>query len=240
MLRLNKRKILTMNYKPEDIIPSISIDCIIFGLDQRKLKVLFVKRSIEPAKGHWALPGGFVLEQEDLDQSARRTLEDLTGLRELYMEQVHTFGQVNRYPLRRVVTVAYYALINYTLDNLKAGPDASDIHWFDISELPELVFDHQHILDTTLAFLRAKVRTEPIGFELLPPKFTLTQLQGLYEAVLGTTFDTRNFRKKLLKMNLLLPLEETQTGVAHRAARLYTFNKEIYQKLKGKGFTFEL
>jgi 8-oxo-dGTP diphosphatase len=229
-----------MNYKPEGIIPSISIDCIIFGLDQRKLKVLFVKRSIEPAKGHWALPGGFVLVEEDLNQAARRTLEDLTGLRELYMEQVHTFSQVNRYPLRRVITVAYYALINYTLENLQAGPDASAIHWFDISDLPELVFDHQHILDTTLAALRSRVRTEPIGFELLPAKFTLTQLQGLYEAVLGTTFDTRNFRKKILKMNLLLPLAETQTGVAHRAARLYAFNKEIYQKLKGKGFTFEL
>lgn len=229
-----------MNYKPEDIIPTISIDCIIFGLDQRKLKVLLVRRSIEPAKGSWALPGGFVLQQEDLDQSARRTLADLTGLRELYMEQVHTFGQVNRYPLRRVVTVAYYALINYTLDNLQAGPDTSDIQWCDILELPELVFDHRHILDTTLAYLRAKVRTEPIGFELLPEKFTLSQLQALYEAVLGTTFDTRNFRKKLLKMNLLVPLEETQQGVAHRAARLYTFNKDSYQKLKAKGFSFEL
>lgn len=229
-----------MNYKPEDIIPTISIDCIIFGLDQRKLKVLLVRRSVEPAKGCWALPGGFVLEQEDLDQSARRTLEDLTGLRQLYMEQVHTFGQVNRYPLRRVVTVAYYALINYTLDNLKAGPDTSDIQWCDILDLPELVFDHQHILDTALAFLRAKVRTEPIGFELLPEKFTLSQLQALYEAVLGTTFDTRNFRKKLLKMNLLVSLDETQKGVAHRAARLYTFNKDSYQKLKDKGFAFEL
>lgn len=229
-----------MNYKPEDIIPTISIDCIIFGLDQRKLKVLLVRRSIEPAKGSWALPGGFVLQQEDLDQSARRTLADLTGLRELYMEQVHTFGQVNRYPLRRVVTVAYYALINYTLDNLQAGPDTSDIQWCDILELPELVFDHRHILDTTLAYLRAKVRTEPIGFELLSEKFTLSQLQALYEAVLGTTFDTRNFRKKLLKMNLLVPLEETQQGVAHRAARLYTFNKDSYQKLKAKGFSFEL
>ncbi|MGV3641845.1 MAG: NUDIX hydrolase [Adhaeribacter sp.] len=229
-----------MNYKPEDIIPTISIDCIIFGLDQRKLKVLLVRRSVEPAKGSWALPGGFVLQQEDLDQSARRTLADLTGLRELYMEQVHTFGQVNRYPLRRVVTVAYYALINYTLDNLQAGPDTSDIQWCDILELPELVFDHRHILDTTLAYLRAKVRTEPIGFELLPEKFTLSQLQALYEAVLGTTFDTRNFRKKLLKMNLLVPLEETQQGVAHRAARLYTFNKDSYQKLKAKGFSFEL
>ncbi|MGV3504356.1 MAG: NUDIX hydrolase [Adhaeribacter sp.] len=229
-----------MNYKPEDVIPTISIDCIIFGLDQRKLKVLLVRRSVEPAKGSWALPGGFVLQQEDLDQSARRTLADLTGLRELYMEQVHTFGQVNRYPLRRVVTVAYYALINYTLDNLQAGPDTSDIQWCDILELPELVFDHQHILDTTLAYLRAKVRTAPIGFELLPEKFTLSQLQALYEAVLGTTFDTRNFRKKLLKMNLLVPLEETQQGVAHRAARLYTFNKDSYLKLKDKGFTFEL
>jgi 8-oxo-dGTP diphosphatase len=229
-----------MDYKPEDIIPSISTDSIIFGLDQGKLKVLLIKRAIEPSVGLWALPGGFVLEQEDLDQSARRTLEGMTGMSKVFMEQVYTFGQVNRFPRRRVVTVAYYALINYTLDNLKAGPDASEIYWFEIGEIPELIFDHRYILDKALAFLRAKVRNEPIGFELLPRKFTLTQLQGLYEAVLGTTFDTRNFRKKLLKMNLLLPLEETQTGVAHRAARLYSFNRDTYAKLKERGFTFEL
>ncbi|GEO06318.1 DNA mismatch repair protein MutT [Adhaeribacter aerolatus] len=229
-----------MDYRPEDILPSISTDNIIFGLDNRKLKVLLIRRNIEPLAGSWALPGGFVLYNEDLDMSARRTLQNMTGMSNVYMEQVYTFGAVNRFPDRRVVTVAYYALINYTLENLKAGPDATDINWFDILELPELVFDHQHILDTTLEFLRAKVRTEPIGFELLPQKFTLTELQGLYEAVLGTVFDTRNFRKKILKMNLLMPLDETQVGVAHRAARLYSFNKETYHKLKDKGFTFEL
>jgi len=229
-----------MDYNPEDVLPSISTDNIIFGLNQGKLQVLLIKRAIEPFYGAWGLPGGFVLKQEDLETSARRTLQNMTGMHNVFMEQVYTFGQVDRFPLNRVITVAYYALINYTLENLKAGPDASEINWFDILELPDLVFDHRHILDKTLAYLRAKVRTEPIGFELLPGKFTLTQLQGLYEAVLGTTFDTRNFRKKLLKMNLLLPLEETQTGVAHRAARLYSFNKETYHNLKEKGFIFEL
>ena len=229
-----------MDYRPEDILPSISTDSIIFGLENGKLKVLLIRRAIEPSVGVWALPGGFVLVNEDLDMSARRTLQNMTGMSNVYMEQVYTFGQVNRFPFRRVITVAYYSLINYTLENLKAGPDATDIHWFGISEIPELVFDHRHILETTLAFLRAKVRTEPIGFELLPHKFTLTELQGLYEAVLGTIFDTRNFRKKILKMNLLMPLNETQVGVAHRAARLYSFNKETYHKLKDKGFTFEL
>ena len=229
-----------MDYRPEDILPSISTDSIIFGLDNRKLKVLLIRRNIEPSVGLWALPGGFVLYHEDLDMSARRTLQNMTGMSNVYMEQVYTFGHVNRFPDRRVVTVAYYALINYTLENLKAGPDATEINWFDILELPGLVFDHRHILETALAFLRAKVRTEPIGFELLPQKFTLTELQGLYEAVLGTLFDTRNFRKKILKMNLLRPLDETQVGVAHRAARLYSFNKETYHGLKDKGFIFEL
>lgn len=229
-----------MNYKPEDVIPSISTDCVIFGLDQGKLKILLTRRAIEPDCGSWALLGGFVLEHEDLDMSARRTLKNISGMSEVYMEQVKTFGQVNRFPLRRVITVAYYALINYTLENLKPGLDSSDIHWFEISEVPNLVFDHRHILDTALAHLQSRVRNEPIGFELLPAKFTLTQLQGLYEAILRTTFDTRNFRKKLLKMDLLIPLNESQTGVAHRAARLYSFNKEIYLKLKDRGFAFEL
>lgn len=231
---------MSLEYRPEDKIPFLSIDAVIFGLDNGKLKILLIKRAIEPARGMWALPGGFVLKDEDLDAAARRTLEYMTGINNIFMEQVYTFGQLNRFPEHRVVTIAYYALINYTLDNLRAGHDATDINWFEIDDVPELVFDHRYILDTTLHFLRAKVRTEPIGFELLPDKFTLTQLQGLYQTVLGTTFDTRNFRKKLLKMNLLLPLEETQIGVAHRAARLYSFNKETYEKLKEKGFTFEL
>lgn len=228
------------NFNPEDIISSVSTDCVIFGLDNGKLKVLLLKRNIEPSLGLWALPGGFVLDFEELEMSAMRTLHDTTGMSNVFMEQVQAFGQVNRFPWRRVITVVFYALIKYRTDDLKAGPDASDINWFEISNLPELVFDHKHILTVTLQHLQSKVRSEPIGFELLPPKFTLTQLQELYEAVLRTTFDTRNFRKKLLKMNLLEQLDETQIGVAHRAARLYRFNPSIYQKLKEKGFTFEL
>jgi 8-oxo-dGTP diphosphatase len=228
------------SYLEEDILPSVSIDCIIFGLDEGSLKVLLLQRAIEPSYGNWALPGGFVLEQEDLDLAARRTLEATTGMTNVFMEQVQAFGRVNRFPLRRVVTIAYYALINNIHGNLRAGPDASDVQWYDIKEVPDLVFDHREILSAALNTLRAKVRREPIGFELLPPKFTLTELQGLYEAVLDTTFDTRNFRKKLLKMNLLVELDERQTGVPHRAARLYSFNRESYENLKEKGFVFEL
>ena len=229
-----------LHFKPEDILPSVSTDCVIFGLDNGKLKVLLLKRNIEPSLGLWALPGGFVLDFEELEMSAMRTLHDTTGMSNVFMEQVQAFGQVNRFPWRRVITVVFYALIKYRTDDLKAGPDASEINWFEMADLPELVFDHKHILNVTLKHLQSKVRSEPIGFELLPPKFTLTQLQELYEAVLRTTFDTRNFRKKLLKMNLLEQLDETQIGVAHRAARLYRFNPNIYQKLKEKGFTFEL
>lgn len=228
------------SYLKEGILSSVSIDCIIFGLDERRLKVLLLQRAIEPSFGAWALPGGFVLEQEDLDMSARRMLEATTGMTNIYMEQVRAFGRVDRFPWRRVVTIAYYALIKSVHGNLRAGPDASDVRWFGIREVPELVFDHREILNAALSSLQTRVRREPIGFELLPQKFTLTELQGLYEAVLGTTFDTRNFRKKLLKMNLLVELNERQTGVPHRAARLYSFNRENYEKLKEKGFVFEL
>ncbi|MES2733654.1 MAG: NUDIX domain-containing protein [Bacteroidota bacterium] len=223
-----------------NIIPSVSVDCIIFGLEEGRLKVLLVKRDIEPSRGLWALMGGFVLEQEDLDMSAKRVLEDSTGLKDIYMEQLYTFGDVKRFPLHRVISTAYCALINLTRDNLKSGSDACDVAWLDMAELPELVFDHKQMLDRALAYLRNKVRLEPIGFELLPPKFTLTQLQNLYEAILNTKLDTRNFRKKLLHMNMLVKLDEKQQDVAHRAAHLYKFDKEIYNQLKEAGFTFEL
>jgi 8-oxo-dGTP diphosphatase len=223
-----------------DVIAAVSVDCVIFGLEEGRLKVLLIQRSIEPSKGLWALIGGFVLEQEDLDMSAKRVLEDLTGLTDIYMEQIYTFGNVKRFPWRRVITTAYCALINLRRENLEPGPDASAVDWFDIAELPELVFDHRQILDRALSHLSNKVRLEPIGFELLPPKFTLTQLQSLYEAVLDTKLDTRNFRKKILKMNMLVMLDEKQQGVAHRAAQLYRFDKEKYNQLKAAGFTFEV
>jgi 8-oxo-dGTP diphosphatase len=209
-------------------------------LEQGRLKALLIQRSIEPSKGLWALVGGFVLQEEDLDRSAKRVLEDLTGLTDIYMEQIYTFGDVNRFPRKRVITTAYCALINLRRENLEPGPDAGAVDWFDITELPELVFDHRQILDRALAHLSNKVRLEPIGFELLPPKFTLTELQLLYEAVLNTKLDTRNFRKKILKMNMLVPLNEKQKGVPHRAAQLYRFDKERYNQLKAAGFTFEI
>lgn len=232
----SKRKI----HSETDILTTISVDCIIFGLEEGRLKVLLIQRSIEPSKGLWALIGGFVLQQEDLDMSAKRVLEDLTGLTDIYMEQIYTFGNVNRFPWKRVITTAYCALINLRRENLEPGPDASAVDWFDISDLPELVFDHRQILDRALAHLSNKVRLEPIGFELLPPKFTLTELQSLYEAVLATKLDTRNFRKKILKMNMLVSLDEKQQGVPHRAAQLYRFDKERYNQLKAAGFTFEI
>ncbi|MFN6943891.1 MAG: NUDIX hydrolase [Cytophagaceae bacterium] len=221
----------------KDIIPSLSIDCVIFGFEESKLKVLLIRRLQEPDKGRWALPGGFVLEKEDLDQSAHRILDELTGVSDLFMEQVYTFGDVDRYPPRRVITIVYYALIKPAAYHLKSEADAK---WFDIDKIPDLPYDHIKIFKTAFEKLKKTVRYEPVGFELLPEKFSLTELQQLYEAILETSLDKRNFRKKLLKMDLLLSLDETQKNVAHRAARLYKFDPNIYASLKKEGFNFKL
>jgi 8-oxo-dGTP diphosphatase len=221
-------------------IKSLSTDCVIFGYEDTELKVLLIKRKKEPEEGSWALPGGFILEHENLDSSAERTLLELTGLKGVFMEQVKTYGDLNRYPLRRVITIAYYALIKSDLYNLQAGALASEARWFSIKKIPKLPFDHGDILSESLSILRRKLRQEPVGFELLPDKFSLTELQLLYEAILDTTLDKRNFRKKLLKMKLLLPLNESQKGVPHRAAKLYKFDPKIYTRLMKKGFIFEL
>lgn len=224
----------------EKIFKSLSIDCVIFGYEDAELKVLLIRRKKAPEKGSWALPGGFLLEDEDLDVSAQRILHELTGMKKVFMEQVKAFGQVDRYPLHRVVTIAYYALIKPVVYTLKAGSLAIDAQWFSLQNLPKLPFDHKHILEETCHLVRRKVRNEPIGFELLPDKFSLTELQQLYQAILLKELDKRNFRKKLLKMELLVALKETQQGVSHRAARLYKFDQRIYNRLKEKGFTFEL
>ncbi|MFL5731330.1 MAG: NUDIX hydrolase [Cytophagaceae bacterium] len=221
-------------------IKSLSIDCVIFGYEDTELKVLLIKRKKEPEQGMWALPGGFILEDEDLNESAQRILLELTGVKGVFMDQVKTFGEVKRYPLRRVITIVYYALIKSDVYKIKAGALATDAKWFSIKKTPELPFDHPAILAESLTMLQNKLRQEPVGFELLPDKFSLTQLQQLYEAILDTTLDKRNFRKKLLKMKLLIQLSEIQKGVAHRAAKLYKFDPKIYAMLKKKGFVFEL
>ena len=219
---------------------ALTVDCVVFGFDEGELKVLLIQRGLEPFKGRWALPGGFVRVEETLDDAARRELEEEAGLKNVFLEQLYTFGKVDRDPRERVVSVAYYALVKLATHETKAATDAADAKWFPISKVPKLAFDHAEILATALARLKGKVRYEPIGFELLPPKFTLSQLQHLYEAVLECKLDKRNFRKKVLGFGLLIPLKETQMVGRHRPAQLFRFNTDKYEKLKQRGFNFEL
>lgn len=219
---------------------ALTVDCVVFGLDEGELKVLLIERGLEPFKGRWALPGGFVRVDETIDAAARRELEEETGIANVFLEQLYTFGAVDRDPRERVVSVAHFALVKLSDYRTKASTDASKAEWFPVSKLPELAFDHAEIVAVALARLKSKVRYEPIGFELLPPKFTLSQLQHLYEAVLATEIDKRNFRKKVLGFDLLIPLDETQMLGRHRPAQLFRFDAHKYEKLKKKGFNFEL
>lgn len=222
--------------------PALTVDCVVFGLDaeQHDLRVLLIQRELEPFRGAWALPGGFVRVEESLEAAARRELKEETGLDRVFLEQLYTFGEPGRDPRERVVSVAYYALVNLNEQKLEAATDARSAAWFSMADLPKLAFDHDRILQTGLARLKGKLVYEPIGFELLPAKFTLSQLQRLYEIVLERPLDKRNFRKKILSMGLLVDLDEIQQDVAHRAARLYRFDEEKYRQLKKKGFMFEL
>ncbi|HYG74655.1 MAG TPA: NUDIX domain-containing protein [Planctomycetota bacterium] len=229
-----------MPYTYEYPRPSLTVDCVIFGLDEGDLKVLLIQRDIEPFKGRWALPGGFVRLDESLEEAAKRELQEETGVSSVYLEQLYTFGDLGRDPRERVVTVSYYALVNLADHRVKATTDARDAAWFSVSDVPRLAFDHEKILDTALLRLKGKVRYQPVGFELLPKKFTLTQLQRLYERVLERPLDKRNFRKKILSMDLLIETDEIEQDVAHRAARLYMFDEKKYEKLVKQGFNFEL
>jgi len=220
--------------------PGLTVDCVVFGLDEESLKVVLIKRKCPPFKDKWALPGGFVEMEESLENAARRELQEETGISKVYLEQLYTFGDPNRDPRGRTVTVTYYALVNLLEHPVKAASDASDAQWFAVNNLPELAFDHDKILDTSLTRLKNKLHYEPIGFELLPKKFSLTQLQKLYETVWERGIDKRNFRKKILKMGVLISLDETQQDVAHRAARLYRFDESKYNRKKNEGFYFEI
>jgi 8-oxo-dGTP diphosphatase len=220
--------------------PALTVDCVVFGLDDGELKVLLIQRALPPFEGRWALPGGFVQVDEDLEAAARRELAEETGLERLFLEQLYTFGARGRDPRERVVSVAYYALVKLEGHRIQAATDAKDAAWFAAADLPTLAFDHDEIVATALTRLKGKVRYQPIGFELLPAKFTLSQLQRLYEVVLETPLDKRNFRKKILGMGFLEETDEIEQDVAHRAARLYRFDKQKYRELTRKGFNFEL
>jgi 8-oxo-dGTP diphosphatase len=219
---------------------ALTVDCVVFGFDEGDLKVLLIERGLEPFKGRWALPGGFVRVDETLDEAARRELEEEAGLKNVFLEQLYSFGAVDRDPRERVVSVAYYALVKLADFTTKAATDAADARWFPVSKVPKLAFDHAEILATALARLKGKVRYQPIGFELLPPRFTLSALQHLYESVLRTELDKRNFRKKVLSFGLLVPLKERQAAGRHRPAQLFRFDADKYEKLKKRGFNFEV
>lgn len=219
---------------------ALTVDCVVFGLDAEELKVMLIQRALPPFAGKWALPGGFVRLDETLDEAALRELEEETGLRNVYLEQLYAFGALKRDPRERVVSVAFYALVNLADHKVTAATDAAEAAWFGVGDLPALAFDHTEILDMAFARLRDKLRREPIGFELLPRKFTLSQLQHLYELVLERPLDKRNFRKRVLAMDLLIETDEVQQDVAHRAARLYQFDEKKYRRLVNAGFNFEL
>ena len=218
---------------------ALTVDCVVFGFDGGDLQVLLIRRGLPPFKDRWALPGGFVRVEETLDAAARRELEEETGLSEVFLEQLYTFGSVKRDPRERVVSVAYYALVKQAAHPAKADTDASDARWFPAESPPPLAFDHAEILQTALTRLRGKLRWQPVGFELLPQKFTLSQLQHLYEAVLGTPLDKRNFRKRVLALSLLIPLKQTTTGPG-RPAQLFRFDPDKYQRLTKRGLHFEI
>jgi 8-oxo-dGTP diphosphatase len=213
---------------------------VVFGLDEEDLKVLLIQRDLDPFKGRWALPGGFVRMDESLEEAARRELQEETGLERVYLEQLCSFGDVDRDPRDRVVSVAYYALVKLGDHRVRAATDAREAAWFAVWDTPSLAFDHNRILQAALTRLKGNVRYQPIGFELLPPKFTLSQLQRVYEKVLERQLDKRNFRKKILSMDLLVELDEVEQDVAHRAARLYRFDRRKYRELEKAGFNFEI
>lgn len=225
-----------MSFTYEYQHPAVTVDCIVFALDQQEmeLRILLIKRGEEPFKGSWALPGGFVLPDESLIDAAERELYEETGLKDIFLEQLYTFGDPKRDPRERVISVSYYALVNIENKCLNASTDASDAAWFSLTDLPNLVFDHNRMVECAVERLKGKIEYKPIGFELLPNKFTLRQLQSLYEIILNKVIDKRNFRKKILKMDILDELDEIEKDVTHRAARLYKFNKKKYDLISNK------
>ena len=219
---------------------AVSIDCVLFGFDGTELKILLIERNEEPFKDWWALPGNLVGHEESVDQSAQRILKELTGLSDIYMEQYYAFGDVDRHPQGRVISVAYYAMLRLGGDKpLKPlSSYAKNAQWVNVASLPKLGFDHQNILNKGLEKIKRRIKHLPLAFELLPEKFTLTQVQSVYELILGKKLDKRNFRKKILSFKVLKELEEKQRGVSFRAATLYKFDKRKYNKLFGKEISF--
>ena len=217
--------------------PAVTTDCVIFGYDGKELKVLLIERGIEPFKGCWAFPGGFLNMDEDALAGARRELKEETGLENAFIEQFHTFSEPGRDPRGRVITIAHYTLVK--IQEVEGGDDAAQARWFPIGEVPPLAFDHDRILRMAMSRLKERIHFEPVGFELLPDVFTMPQLQNLYEAILEVHFDRRNFASKMLKLGILEDTGDRPAGASSRIPVSYRFNKEKYNELKAKGFRLE-
>jgi 8-oxo-dGTP diphosphatase len=220
-------------------IDGITIDCVIFGFNKGSLEVLLVQHAEGESIGKWGLLGGWLQKQESSDDAAQRILHELTNLENIYLEQLKAFTNPKRIIEKRIITIGYYTLVNREDYNIKASLTVKEAKWHKIKDIPDLIFDHNEILDFSLMQLQNRVRQAPIGFNLLPEKFTLLQLMHLYEEILGIELDKSNFRRKILHMKLLVALDEKQQDVSHRAAKLYKFDSEIYEKLTQKGFNFE-
>jgi len=207
--------------------PSVTVDIILFTIKNGDLKVLLVKRDLEPFKDMWAIPGGFVRMEESLEEAAKRELLEETNVKDVYLEQLYTFGNPKRDPRTRVITVSYFALVNSDKFKLKASTDVKDVKWFSIYELPKLAFDHQDILEYALKRLRWKLEYTTVAFSLLPERFTLTELQTIYEIIMHKQLDKRNFRKKVKALGIVKETSEYQSDVTHRPAKLYKKNTKI-------------
>ncbi|WP_431243345.1 NUDIX hydrolase [Flavobacterium sp. P21] len=220
-------------------VNGITIDCVIFGFNKANLEILLVQHAEGESVGKWGLLGGYLRKDESADEAAQRIVYELTTLDNIYLEQLKAFTDPKRVSERRVVTIGYYTLVNREDYNIKASQKVIEAKWYKINEIPDLIFDHNEIFDFSLMQLQNRVRQAPIGFNLLPEKFTLLQLMHLYEEILGIELDKSNFRRKILHMKLLVALDEKQQDVSHRAAKLYKFDPDIYKKLTEKGFNFE-
>lgn len=230
-----------MNYYSHHPKLLVAVDSIIFGFNENEhdLKLLLLKRNFQPEEGNWSLMGGFVAPDENLDDAAKRIVTQLTGLNDVYMEQLYTFGDINRDSGGRIVSVAYFSLIKINEHDSKLVKEHGAF-WVPLAELPTLIFDHNEMVQKALRKLRIRARTQPIGFELLPEKFTIPQIQRLYEAIYQFPFDKRNFRRKLLAMDLLEKLDEKEKTTSRKGAFYYCFNQKKYDELVERGFNFDL
>lgn len=218
----------------------LTVDAVVFGYEEGLISILLVKRKYDPFKGCWALPGGFVLEDESLEAAVERELHEETGVKINYLEQLYTFGNPARDPRGRIVSIAYFGLVRPDAFHIQASTDAEEAQWFDIKELPEISFDHQEIIDAAIKRLQGKITYEPIGFELLDTKFTFSDLEKLYSSLLGREVDRRNFRKKIQSFNILDDLDEKISKSTGRPANLFQFNRNRYFQLKEEGIIFDI